>query len=151
MKFVRNVTWEEIREAERLGEKEMSFELEDILEDVDLSTREVYDKIIENIEYLLKEEGLYDPTRMGVELSPWEVSYIHCNTDEECYYKVVFDVYDKTTGDVLAKGIAYGSGNYFEKDGTMGMLDMNIYMPTKFVKKLKRMVETLKHVIWGDV
>jgi len=150
MKFVRNVTWEEIEEAERDHLEEMTFELEDILEDVDLSTREAYDKILENIEYLLREEGLYDPTKMGVRLSSSEISYIRCNTDENCYYNVVFDVYDRGTGEVLAKGVAYGSGDYFKEDEVMHVLYMNIDMPTKFVKRLKRVYESLKHIIWRD-
>ena len=149
MKFVRNVTWEEIREAERFGEKEMSFELWDIFEEASFYGHELDNKIEENIEYVLKREGIFDPRKMSVTI-PVGALYYSCYEEEgKCYYEAHFEIFDETGNNVIARGIAYGHGDYFPEDEEMMLIDMTVAMPTKYVKKLKRMVDTLKHIIWG--
>ena len=148
MKFVRNVTWEEIREAEREGDKLMEFELTDILESAKLTTREIDKKIEENIEYILKREGIYDPEKMSVVIpvAATQMSY----EDGFCYFTSDFEVFDETGNRVIARGTAYTTAMCPPNKLEAELLDMTVVMPTRYVKKLKRMVETLKHVIWRD-
>ena len=148
MEFVRNVTWKEIRKAERLREKEMEFELEDIFESAKLYGRDLERRLEENVEYVLKREGLLDPEEMHVSIAPADL-YWECDEEEgDCRYSANFAIFDKTGNNIIAYGTVYGSGHYFPEEDETELLYITVAMPTRFVKKLKRMVETLKHVIW---
>jgi len=149
MKFIKHVSWRDIKEAEREGDKLMEFELTDILESAKLTTKEIDDKIKENIEYILKREGIYDPEKMSVVVPPLALHWECDEKEGSCFFTADFEVFDETGNKILARGTAYASGLYFPKDLETELLDMTVAMPTRYVKRLKRIVETLKHVIWG--
>ena len=134
-----DVTWEEIREAEREGEREMSFELHDIMEEASIYGRELDRRIEENIQYILKREGLL-PRGYSV-IVPAGALYWECPEGGSCWYKADFEVFDETGRNIVAYGTATGS--MLTLDDTAELLDMTVWMPTSYVKKLKSLVESL--------
>lgn len=153
-KHLAHVTWDEIREAERLGERKMEFELTDILEEVSIWGRELDEKLEENIEHILKREGLYDPEKMGGVVIPAGALHYECPPGETCWYSADFEVFDKTGNRIIARGTAYGTMIPLDKKmETMEIMDMTVAMPTSDVKRLKQMVgkavSLLKHLVAG--
>lgn len=141
-----NVTWDEIREALRSGDMEMEFELTDILEEASIYGFELENKISENIEYVLKREGLYDPEKMGGIVIPAGALHWECEEEGSCYYSAGFEVFDKTGRHTIAFGTAYGTMIPLDED-TMEIIDMTVGMPTGHVKRLKELVEKVRGLV----
>ena len=139
-----NVTWDEIREAERLGEKGMSFELYDILEEASIYGTELDERVEENIQYVLKREGLL-PRGASV-LIPAGALHWECPEGESCWYYADFEVFDETGEKILARGSATGSMLMLDEE-TAQLIDMTVWMPTNYVKKLKSLAMGLKSLI----
>jgi len=143
------VTWDEIEKAQRLGERQMGFELYDIMEEASIYGAELDERVEENIKYVLEREGLL-PKGASVVVP---MGALHWECPEEggtCWYRADFEVFDKTGNRVLARGTANGFMTL--EDDTAMLLDMTVWMPTEDVKRLKRMVEKAKallHSIFG--
>ena len=138
-----NVTWDEIRQAERYGDKEMEFELYDIFERASIYGGEIDRKIEENIEYTLRREGLL-PRGASVTIPAGALLW-QCY-DDQCYYDADFEVFDETGNKVLARGKATGIF-YLIDDETAELQDVTVSMPTDHVKRLKSLAEGLKAMI----
>jgi len=138
-----NVTWNEILEAEKEGEKEMEFELTDIFEEAKPSNIDFH--IEDNIEYILKREGLLPEGAKVVVPAGW----LHWDCEEEfgkCSYVTGFEVYDETGRHVIARGDAYGDMLLYEtKEGEeeYELLDMTTAIPIEELKALKSRVEPI--------
>jgi len=135
-----NVTWDEIRDAERSREKAMKFELTDIFEEAYVGLQ--LDGLLEeNIEFILKREGLYDPEKMGNVIIPAGALDWECE-GEECWYSANFEVFDKSGNEVLAMGTATGTMYLiaYPRADRVEVSDMAVTMPVEHVKKLKAMV-----------
>lgn len=146
-KWFRDVTWDEIREAERLREKVMEFELTDIEEDVHVGW-ELDRALEENIKYILKREGLYDPERMGSVVIPMGALNWECD-DEQCWYVANFEVFDKSGNEILVMGTATGTMYLIAYPRTDRVLisDMVVTMPVEHVKKLKTLTEAARRLV----
>jgi hypothetical protein len=144
---LKTITWKEIKEWEATGEKEVQFELWDILEEASVHGTELEEKLEENIEYTLKREGLFKEG-WDVVIPASALSY-ECGEGEGkesiCWYDANFEVFDETMRNIIAYGIASGSmipvGPEEERESVMEITDMTVFMPLKDVKKLKRLVE----------
>jgi len=146
-KWLRDVTWDDIREAERFGEKVMQFELTDIEEDVYVGW-ELDRALEENIKYVLKREGLYDPERMGSIVIPMGSLNWECD-DEECWYVANFKVFAKDGNEVLAMGTATGTMYLiaFPRKDRVLISDMVVSMPVEHVKKLKTLAGAVRRLV----
>jgi len=139
-----NVTWDEIRKAERYGEREMGFELYDIYEEASIYGNELDNLVEENIKYVLQREGLL-PRGASVVVPVGALDWECPEEGETCWYRAGFEVFDETGDRVLAGGTA--AGTMFLFDDKAELQDMTIYMPTDHVKKLKALAEGLKAMI----
>ena len=151
-----NVTWKEIAEAEREGEREMEFELYDILESAKIYGGHFDRLIAQNVEEVLKREGLFREPQGSV-IIPAPGSYWECEEEREtlktgkvvasCWYEAPFEVFDETGNRIMATGVAYGEMMLYydpqKPEETMEgeLIDMTVAMPIEDVKTLKRHVE----------
>jgi len=127
LRFFKKVMLKDVMEAEKYGEKYMSFELYDILEEA--SPRELDSKIEENIEYVLKREGLFSPD-MEV-IVPMGALRWECE-EYSCSYVADFEVFKND--EIVAYGTA--SGFMHPSNGNFVIIDMTVTIPTKDVKRL---------------
>ena len=151
-----NVTWKEITEAEREGEREMEFEMTDIFESAKVFGGHFDRLIAQNVEEVLKREGLFrDP--LGEVVIPAPGAYWNCEEEKQklktgevstsCFYEAPFEVFDETGRHILARGVAYGHMILYydprKPEETMEgeLFDMTVAMPIEDVKTLKRHVE----------
>jgi len=139
-----DVTWGEIREAERRGEKFMEFELTDIFEEASIYGRDLERLLEENIRYVLQREGLYDPAKMGSIVIPAGALAMRYPGEGEATGSITaqFSVFDKTGNRVIATGTVYGT--FVPRDGKVELLSIGVAMTTEDVKKLKSLAERLK-------
>jgi len=135
-----DVTWDEIREAEKHGEKFMEFELTDIFESASIYGRALDNLVENNIKYVLEREGLL-PKGYDVVIPATALTW-SCNNGS-CIYTAHFAVYDETGNNIVARGVAYGLMHIYD-DNTAELMDMTVEMPTDHVKKLKSLAERLK-------
>ncbi|MHA1632571.1 MAG: hypothetical protein ACTSXC_07190 [Candidatus Freyarchaeota archaeon] len=133
MRFVKCVTWEDVRRALRLRERNMEFELTDIFEEASKWGRELEEKLEENIEYVLKREGLLRG-RVGSVVIPAGALYWECD-DERCWYSANFEVFDKSGNVVLARGTVGGTMVELDEN-TFEISDMTVRMPVDDVARL---------------
>jgi len=142
--WLKDVTWDEIREAERFGEEEMEFELMDIEEEAHSLGWELDNLIINNIKYILNREGLFDPTwSIGMPQTS-EGLYWECDQGI-CYYTANFGIYDER-GNLIARGVAHGH-MLPTGENSMVLQDMTVELPTEDVKKLKSLTERVKTLV----
>jgi len=128
--------------SKRYNEREMCFELYDIMEEASIYGTELDDRIEENIKYVLKREGLL-PEGASIVI-PMGALHWECSKGEgTCWYYANFEVFDKTGNRILARGTANGTLAMLDEE-TVELIDMHVWMPTKFVKELKTLVELLK-------
>jgi len=136
LELIKNVTWREIEEAKKLGEL---VELEHFI--YEETTIEEYERDIEeNIMEALKEEGLYDPEKMGWVVVPAGAIELKCEKDK-CYYSAGFEVFDKTGWHVIARGTAYGTIVSLEGLKKLELQDLTVVLTPENAEKLKKIVE----------
>jgi len=139
-----NVTWKEITEAEREGEREMEFEMTDIFESAKVFGGHFDRLIAQNVEEVLKREGLFREP-LGNVVIPAKLKTGEVSTS--CFYEAPFEVFDETGRHILARGVAYGHMILYydprKPEETMEgeLFDMTVAMPIEDVKTLKRHVE----------
>jgi len=139
-RMLRDVSWEEIKEAEAHGEEEMEFELTDIMESASVYGGK-FDRLVENnIKYVLEREGLL-PRRYEVVI-PSTALYWECDGGT-CHYNASFEVFDESGRNIVAYGVAYGSMMLYDEEEAE-LMDMTVTMKTGDVKKLKSLAERLK-------
>jgi len=123
-------------------EREVCFELYDIMEEASIYGTELDDRIEENIKYVLEREGLLP--KGATVVIPMGALHWECPEGEEtCWYYANFEVFDETGNRILARGTANGSLIMLDEE-TVELQDMRVWMPTEFVKELKALAEILK-------
>jgi hypothetical protein len=136
------ITWKEIKEWEATGEKEIQFELSDILEEASIYGGKLEDKLEENIEFVLNREKIFGKG-WDVVIPPTALNW-ECE-EGMCWYHADFEVFDETMRNIIARGTATGSmipvGPEEERESVMEIADMSVFMPIEDVKKLKELAQ----------
>ena len=139
---LKTITWKEIKEWEAAGEKEIRFELSDILEEASIYGGKLEDKLEENIKFILNREKIFEKS-WDVVIPSTALSW-ECEEDL-CWYNANFEVFDETKQNIIAYGTASGSmipvGPEEEKESVMEILDMSVFIPIEDVKKLKEYLQ----------
>jgi len=138
-----NVTWAEIEKAKRLREEQMEFELDNIDETVKPDRLDL--RVADNVEFLLKEEGLLPPGT-HVSIPAPGVDYA-CEPMEdvegvqECSFSGGFDIYDASGWNELGSGYVAGKMYYDEDNDEFIIRDLSVFLPTEEVEKLFKEAE----------
>jgi len=146
MGFLDAITWEDIEEAEREGHR---VRIESPLGAYEkFNAFNAREKTRHYIEEILKDEGIYDPDTMTIEI--WSSSpelggkkgKIHGWVDfwGGCEIDAYFKIIDKRTGKVIGDGDFMAEGKWdFGRDECLITRPMSIWLDREVAKKLLKM------------